>query len=90
MLNKDDRSPNRVCTPGCELYTPCLLYTPPYTHKVHTPIHTHARTHTHTHKHTHTHTLKVVELWEKSIVVREGNAWMYYKGSLEEYSGPLQ
>ena len=72
------------------MYTPCLLYTPPYTHKVHTPIHTHARTHTHTHKHTHTHTLKVVELWEKSIVVREGNAWMYYKGSLEEYSGPLQ
>ena len=72
------------------MYTPCLLYTPPYTHKVHTPIHTHARTHTHTQTHTHSHTLKVVELWEKSIVVREGNAWMYYKGSLEEYSGPLQ
>jgi len=32
---------------------------------------------------------KIVELWEKSTVVREGNYWVYQKGCLEEYSGPL-
>ena len=31
----------------------------------------------------------LVEIWEKSSVVREGNYWVYKRGSLQEYAGPL-
>lgn len=32
---------------------------------------------------------KLVELWEKSTVIRESNYWVYNNGVLQDYAGPM-